>query len=163
MGGISWHACYSNESARNLKIINQNKYQKKPSISFAKYNIKHYIPFKMNRFFSREGYRIVQFGTFIGGTVLAAVYLPLFYNKYLKGDIPAGASTETRIPTTAIETVQDQIKRQSNSDPADNKKMKHYAEIGNSHEDKVAGWETKPEVHRLLSNKQDTHKDVARS
>lgn len=103
----------------------------------------------------------MQFGTFIGGTVLAAVYMPLFYNKYLKGDISVG--TETRIPTTAIETVQDQIKRQSSSDPADNKKMKHYAEIGNAKEDKVAGWESKPEVHRLLTNKQDSLKEDARS
>lgn len=114
----------------------------------------------MNRFFSREGYRIVQFGTFVGGTVLAAVYMPLFYNKYLKGDIPAGtAGTESRIPTTAIETVQDQIKRQS-GDPADNKKLQHYAEIGNAKEDKVAGWEKKPEVHHLLTNKQDTLKEA---
>ena len=108
----------------------------------------------MNRFFSRETYRLVQFGTFIGGTVLASVYLPLFYNKYLKGDIPAGASTKTHIPTTVMETLHDQAQKQA-SDPAENKKLKHYAEIGNAHEDKVAGWEEKPEVHHLLKTKTD--------
>lgn len=112
----------------------------------------------MNRFFSREGYRIIQFGTFIGGTVLASVYLPLFYNKYLKGDIPV----DTHIPTTAIETVRDQAKRQA-TDPEENKKLKHYAEIGNAHEDKVAGWDHKPEVHHLLNTKTDMKQEEARS
>jgi hypothetical protein len=116
----------------------------------------------MNRFFSREGYRIVQFGTFIGGTVLAAVYMPLFYNKYLKGDIPTPVGTDKSMPTTAIQTVQDQMHRQS-SPPEENKKLKHYAEIGNTEDDKVAGWNSRPEVHHLLSRSVTNEKHTEKS
>ncbi len=92
-------------------------------------------------------YLWVQIGLVAGGIGLGAFYFPYFFRKYLKGDIDV-PDERTELPMTVPKIVKRELELQRKG-ADENKRLHHFYEIGSTHEDKVAGWETKPEVHRL--------------